>query len=116
MAEGVSGDKLKAAAYLHDSLEDTKLTAEDLQKLGVESSVIHLVEQLTRKPGESYQEYIDRISKDPDASQIKLADLRHNSDLSRIPFPVDEDRQRRKKYQRSICYLENVLESHKNNA
>ncbi|WP_302593571.1 GTP pyrophosphokinase [Faecalibaculum rodentium] len=108
VADSVAGERQKAAAYLHDSLEDTNLTADDLRKYGVNQDVIRLIQLLTRGPGESYQDYIRRLSRDPEAGKIKLADLRHNADLSRIPQPTEKDRQRRKKYMKFICYLENL--------
>ncbi|WP_276849163.1 GTP pyrophosphokinase [Faecalibaculum rodentium] len=109
VAEGVSGDVLKAAGFLHDALEDTDMTTDRLLELGVKSSVIDLVELLTRKPDEKYQDYIRRISLNRDAARIKLSDLRHNSDLSRIAHPSVKDRVRQEKYLRSIEFLEKAL-------
>jgi (p)ppGpp synthase/HD superfamily hydrolase len=74
-----------AAAYLHDVLEDTAVTVEDLRDLGFNDLVIKTVVTLTHLEDETYFEYIDRVSKDPHATRIKLADLEDNLDESRWP-------------------------------
>jgi (p)ppGpp synthase/HD superfamily hydrolase len=77
------------AGYLHDVLEDTTVTAEDLRNLGVDSYAISLVETLTHLEDETYFDYIDRVSKSAAATRIKLADLEDNLDESRWPDMPD---------------------------
>jgi (p)ppGpp synthase/HD superfamily hydrolase len=73
------------AAALHDTLEDTDATAEALAAEGVPAEAIRIVEIVTRRHGESYQEFIERIavSGDPRAIMLKLADLHDNTDPAR---------------------------------
>ncbi len=93
-------------AMLHDVVEDT---AWDLQALADEGFPEHLLaalDCLTRRERESYEQFIDRIAKNPLASRVKLLDLKHNSDLSRLPSVSDKDRERATKYQQAIARLE----------
>lgn len=76
-AEGESNEVI-AAGVLHDVLEDTRVTASDLRREGVPRVVIKTVETLTHQRGESYVEYIQRVSKSPMATAVKLADIRAN--------------------------------------
>ncbi len=76
-----------AIAWLHDVLEDTEFTAEDIRNADIPETVIRSVETLTKNPGEDYDAFIQRIvdSKDEDARQVKLADIVAN--LSDNPKP-----------------------------
>jgi len=71
-------DYLKAAALLHDTIEDSSITKEDLKKLGIEDGVISVVDSLTRRKGETYLDFILRISEDCDAIPVKIADINDN--------------------------------------
>jgi (p)ppGpp synthase/HD superfamily hydrolase len=76
-----------AAALLHDVLEDTTATVDDLRRNGIPDPVIDLVEVLTRdKDNESYETFIERVAESPRARQIKLADLLDNTDPTRGPI------------------------------
>jgi hypothetical protein len=74
----VEGDKAKAVAWLHDVLEDSDITTDELRSEGISNGVIAAVELLTRTPPYEYASYIDRIKStgDPLAVAVKLADLR----------------------------------------
>lgn len=72
----------RAAAWLHDVIEDTNLTAEDLLALGVPEEVVRIVLILTKRKGEPYFEYIARVKLDADAVIVKRADLRANCNES----------------------------------
>ena len=63
---------------------------------------------LTHREGESYDEYVRRAAANPLARKVKMADLTHNMDLSRLPVVTDWDRERLKKYQRAMAYLKSV--------
>ena len=65
VAARVEGDDAKAAAWLHDVLEDTSLTADDLRRAGIPEEVVHTVEVLTHAEGESYQDYLERVARPP---------------------------------------------------
>ena len=85
VADQMPDERTTTAAILHDVLEDTDLTAEDLRREGIPEDIIRVVEILTRDKRISYASYIDRIiaSRNYDALLIKQADLRHNMDESR---------------------------------
>jgi len=70
--------------------------------------VLEAVEALTRREGEDYEAFIRRVAPNPIAREVKLADLRDNSDLSRIADPTERDRERVRKYQRAIKFLEGL--------
>lgn len=95
----------KTVAVLHDVLEDSSLTVEDLRSHGFSEEVIHVLDILTHKQGEPYFDYIRRVSENPIARKVKIADLIHNMNLSRIKNPTENDFQRLKRYQKAILIL-----------
>lgn len=105
VASMVEGDTCKAIAWLHDVVEDTPTTFEELEKQGIKSEVIEALRLLTHEKGVPYFDYIKSIKTNPNAVKVKLADLRHNSDLSRLKVVTDKDRARRDKYQEAIDLL-----------
>lgn len=106
VAAGVSGDVAQAVAWLHDVVEDTPLTFADLEAAGVQPEVIAPLRLLTHDKSVPYMEYVAAIKANPIAREVKLADLRHNSDLSRLPQVTEKDRERAAKYRRAIELLE----------
>jgi (p)ppGpp synthase/HD superfamily hydrolase len=84
----------QAAAWLHDVLEHTEATAADLLAAGLPAAVVRLVEVLTRRPGEDYLAFIDRVCTDPAAVRVKIADALHNLDPVRDFGPTPEQRAR----------------------
>ena len=84
VAEQMVTEESCAAALLHDVIEDTDVTADDLLKAGISEEVVRAVEMLTHYDSEPYLDYVARIKNNPIARAVKLADLRHNSDLSRF--------------------------------
>lgn len=109
VAEQLKEDELKVVAILHDVLEDSDMTAEDLLKSGFPCEIIEAVQVLTYKKTDSgtYEEYIARVAKNRMAKAVKISDIRHNMDLSRIPNPGTRDLKRCEKYKRALTYLEN---------
>lgn len=105
VASLVEGELAKTVALLHDVVEDSDWTLEDLRKEGLPEEVVQAVGILTKKRNENYEEYILRVKQNPLARQVKLADLKHNSDLSRLANVTDRDRKRVAKYQKAISYL-----------
>ena len=105
VAAMVTTDEEKAVAYLHDVIEDTPLTLEDLKKQGFPSTVINAVALLTKQKGQSYQDYLEGVKENALARKVKLADLKHNSDLTRLHVVTDADIKRYEKYQKAIAYL-----------
>lgn len=105
VASQVKGDAAKATAWLHDVVEDTPLTFADLKAEGVSGEVIEAVRLLTHDGGVPYLEYVRRIKRNHIARAVKLADLRHNSDLSRLPAVTDADLRRKRRYEQAIEIL-----------
>jgi (p)ppGpp synthase/HD superfamily hydrolase len=106
MMLAVTTKEARMAAVLHDVVEDTAVTLDELRAEGFPASVLEAVEALTKREGEDYEAFIRRVATNPIAREVKLADLRDNSDLSRIAEPTERDRERIKKYQRAITFLE----------
>ncbi|MDD4842947.1 MAG: GTP pyrophosphokinase [Anaerotignum sp.] len=103
----------KIVAILHDTLEDSELTADDLIKEGFSKTIVDAVVCLTRKKGEDYMDYIQEIAKNPLASAVKLSDLADNMDLKRLPGLTPRDFQRLERYLRAQLILENAQENRK---
>ncbi|CEO77824.1 HD domain-containing protein [Streptococcus pneumoniae] len=105
VASFVTTDEEKAVAYLHDVIEDTTLTLLDLKKEGFSKNIIEAVDILTKKKGQDYQSYLNLVKTNELARVVKLADLRHNSDLTRLPLITEKDLERNKKYSSAIRFL-----------
>lgn len=99
----------RMAAVLHDVVEDSEWTLESLAREGFSPKVLAAIDRLTRRPGESYDAFIDRVAHDPLATRVKLLDLEDNSDLGRLPEPTDEDRERVAKYRAAQEKLRHAL-------
>ena len=110
--EGVNNYIEKICALLHDVIEDTNVTYNDLKDIGYNKEVIDILKVLTKKKGEDYRDYIDRIIKSNNlhAINIKLSDLRHNMDITRIKNPTGNDYERiSKRYEPAYQKLLNKL-------
>ena len=105
VASFVKTDEEKAVAYLHDVIEDTELTLENLYEYDFSKEVIEAVDIITKKRGEDYQSYLNSVKKNKLARAVKLADLRHNSDLTRLTKVTEKDIERKEKYQKAINFL-----------
>lgn len=95
-------------AYLHDVIEDTNYTQEKLLNEGVPFEIVNRVQILTRREGESYMNFIRRCGNDKITRIVKMCDLKHNMDLTRLNKITDEDIQRIKKYHKAYKYLEDI--------
>lgn len=106
VASMVEGETRKAAALLHDTVEDTSAEISDIEYYFGEK-IAGIVNVLTRKKGKTYMEYIEDIKRypDPEAKDIKIADLTHNMDLSRLQQITEKDSKRREKYKRAMDFL-----------
>lgn len=105
VADGVDTDELKTIAYLHDVCEDTPFGIDDLTEVGFPDEIVQSVRVLTRAKGIPYNEYIEQVKQDDNARKVKISDLKHNMDLSRIPEPTEVDYRRLEKYQKALDYL-----------
>ena len=98
----VESEEEKIVAVLHDIVEDTDISLDDLRNEGFSEKVVSAVECLTKHDGENYDSYIERISFNPLAVKIKLADLEDNRDLTRLPEVTDKDLERIEKYDKAL--------------
>jgi len=98
----VESEEEKIVAVLHDIVEDTDISLDDLRNEGFSEKVVSAVECLTKQDGENYDSYIERISFNPLAVKIKLADLEDNRDLTRLPEVTDKDLERIEKYDKAL--------------
>lgn len=105
VAAEVTTDEEKAVALLHDIIEDTDVTASELLAKGLPDNVVEAVEALTKKHNQNYAAYLAGVKKNRLATAVKLADLKHNSDLSRLEKITQKDRHRAEKYRKAIEYL-----------
>lgn len=96
----------RMAAVLHDTLEHTRLTAEDLLAQGIPAVVVEAVQVLTRPEEESRLMATQRAAANPIACAVKRADILDNMDWSRIPNPSPQDAERMKEYQQALAYLD----------
>ncbi len=97
--------KAKIVSYLHDVIEDTSLNINDLWGSKVPTDCILAIETLTKKSGQDYWDYLAEVKLNKLATIVKIADLTHNSDLSRLEKVTKEDLARRDKYLKAIDYL-----------
>ncbi len=106
LAEQMKDEDTTVVALLHDVIEDTNHTLDELRDLGFSEQVITAISLMTHAPGVPYMDYVGRIKTNPIARVVKLADLRHNSDMSRLDTVTEEDKQRVEKYRKAIELLE----------
>ncbi|MGG0753865.1 HD domain-containing protein [Brevibacillus laterosporus] len=99
-------DEARAVAVLHDVLEDTDVTADDLREAGFPKEVVEAVMILTKNSKEDYDSYIKRVKQNQLARAVKIADIKDNLDLTRIAEPREADVARIEKYKRALKELE----------
>ena len=114
---GVSSYEEKIIALLHDVVEDTNITYDDLKEFGYDNNIIDSLKILTKNKGEYYPDYIERIinSNNKLALNVKLSDLKHNMDITRIKNPTVNDYERiSKRYEPAYLKIKNKLEEMEN--
>lgn len=102
-------EELQCMALLHDVVEDTNTTWHDLEAIGCTPRVIAGVKALTKMPGQSYDEYKEGVFANEDAMRVKMADLRHNTDIRRLKGVTQKDLDRLAKYNRFFMELQSRL-------
>ena len=112
LAEQMGDDEYAiCVALLHDVVEDTNMTLEELESQGFPIEIMDALKCLTHEECVPYLgRYIEGIKENPLAKKVKLADLRHNSDLTRLPLAKDQDERNRRekrmqKYAKAIEFL-----------
>lgn len=105
LAEQMHDEKTTIVALLHDVIEDTDYTFEDLRAGGFDNEIIEALRLMTHDDSVPYMEYVTAIKSNPIASAVKLADLEHNSDLSRLDVIDEKALKRKEKYATAIALL-----------
>ncbi len=105
LAEQMTDERTTIVALLHDIVEDTDYTFDDLRNMGFESDIIDALMLMTHDKAVPYMEYVAKIKNNPIARTVKLADLRHNSDLSRLDTVDEKALKRKDKYSEAIRLL-----------
>ena len=106
VAASLDNTENKIVAYLHDVIEDTDVTLDKLEKLGFTYRIVNSVRILTKSKDVSYDDYLKSVKKDSNAWHVKMADIKHNMDISRIPKPTAKDFSRIEKYKKALAFLE----------
>ena len=106
LAEQMTDEETVTAALLHDVVEDTTYTFDDLLQMGFPTKVVDALRLLTHGKDVPYMDYVQALKDDPIARAVKLADLRHNSDLSRLDNPDEKALARAEKYKAAMALLE----------
>lgn len=104
IASQLNDAESKIVALLHDTLEDTTLLPEVIER-EFGTKILEAVQAMTHQAGEEYFDYIKRISANPIARVVKIEDLKHNMDISRLKTVADNDRKRVEKYCRALQLL-----------
>jgi (p)ppGpp synthase/HD superfamily hydrolase len=102
-------EELNCIAIGHDLIEDTSTTFVELKEMGISDRVIQGIKNLTKVPGETNDEYMDRVKSSPDSIRVKLCDLEHNSDIRRLKGLTDKDFKRLQKYNYMYAELKSAL-------
>lgn len=106
LAEQMETEETIIVALLHDLVEDTDYTLDDLRKMGFSQEVVVAIGLMTHADAVPYMDYVAKIKENPLAKAVKLADLRHNSDLTRLNSVDQKALDRREKYLKAIKFLE----------
>ena len=98
----------KVVGYLHDTVEDTEVTLEEIREI-FGDRIADAVALMTHADGVPYMDYVKEVGKNPLARKVKLADLTHNMDIRRIPHPKPRDYDRIElKYKPAYAYLKEL--------
>lgn len=105
VAAKLDGEKEKIVAFLHDTVEDTDATVEEIRTI-FGDEIAEAVSCITHDKSVPYLEYIKKVKENELARKVKLADLSHNMDLTRIPEVTEIDRKRvEKRYKKAVEIL-----------
>lgn len=105
VAEQMKDEDTCVVALLHDVIEDTDITLEDLRTYGFTEAQLEGVRLMTRLEDEDYFDYVRNLKDNPIARAVKIEDLKHNSDKARISVMTDDDQKRLEKYKKALEIL-----------
>jgi len=103
-------EELMCMALGHDVVEDTGVTFQELREAGMSERVIAGIRSLTKMPGQTYEEYKQGVFANVDAMRVKMADLRHNTDIRRLKGVTEKDIARMAKYHQFFVEIKARLE------
>ena len=116
VAEQMTDETTTVVALLHDVVEDTDYTLDDLRAMGFGEEAIDALALLTHREHVPYLQYVSQIKDNRTARAVKLADLRHNSDTSRLDELDEKAMARLEKYKAAIEILESCEEQERGTA
>ena len=105
VAEQMKDEDTCVVALLHDVIEDTDMTLEDLRTYGFTEAQLEGVRLMTRLEDEDYFDYVRNLKDNPIARAVKIEDLKHNSDKARISVMTDDDQKRLERYKKALEIL-----------
>jgi (p)ppGpp synthase/HD superfamily hydrolase len=105
----LDSEHARMAGVLHDLVEDTPYTLDDLRRLGYPDAVVVAIDCLTRRESETYEQFIERAGAHPLARRVKLADLEDNMDIHRLPSVTAKDAERLNRYLRARARIAELI-------
>ena len=105
LADQMEDENTTIVALLHDLVEDTPYTLTDLEAMGFPQAAVDAIALMTHADDVPYMDYVAKIKENPIARAVKLADLRHNSDTTRLDTVTDKDLARVEKYRAAMDLL-----------
>ncbi len=105
LAEQMDDEISTVCALLHDVVEDSDTTFEDLLEMGFSGEIIDVLKLLTHAEEVPYMDYVREIKKNPTATKVKIADLKHNSDTTRLDVVDEWAIKRNEKYAEALRIL-----------
>lgn len=105
---GCQSPDAQVAAALHDVVEDSDWTLDDLRREGFSETVVEIVDALTKREGEEYFAFARRAASTPLGREVKRADLLDNMDIRRIANPTDKDWERLKRYRAALDMIDGM--------
>lgn len=107
---GMQTETERIVAVLHDVVEDTDVTLDDLRRMGYSAEIVAAIDQLSRREDETYEEFIQRIKPHPLAVRVKLGDLLDNMDIRRNAALDEKALERFQRYQKAWVELTQIQE------
>ena len=105
LAEQMEDENTTIVALLHDVAEDTDITVDDIRKTGFSEEICEALRLMTHDEDVPYMNYVRNLKDNPIAKAVKLADLKHNSDLTRLDTVDEKAIKRMDKYAQAIKIL-----------
>lgn len=98
-------DNERIVALLHDVIEDTAITTDNLYSAGFSKTIVDAILSVTKRKGENYSDFIERCSLNPIGRVVKIHDIEDNMDITRLDSLTEDDVKRLNKYIKAYKYL-----------